>query len=106
MFYMHKLLNIHPIFKKHPVYSYIHTYIHNVHIRTDYSLFPYRIISGMDFYFKREDKKKQIIENHGEQKYNDMITSLNDKDKIFLTHHTVIPEFLKNAAKELRGIEP
>ncbi|MEO5571164.1 MAG: GMP synthase [Bacteroidia bacterium] len=65
---------------------------------------PEADVVGMDFYFKREDKKKQIIENHGEQKYYDMIGHLNDKDKIFLTHHTVIPEFLKNAAKELRGI--
>jgi GMP synthase-like glutamine amidotransferase len=66
---------------------------------------PEADVIGMDFYFKREDKKKQIIENHGEQKYNDMIAHLNDKDKILLTHHTILPEFLKNAVRELRGIE-
>ena len=66
---------------------------------------PEADVIGMDFYFKREDKKKQIIENHGEQKYNDMIAHLNDKDKIFLTHNTIIPGFLKNAVKELRGVE-
>ena len=66
---------------------------------------PEADVIGMDFYFKREDKKKQIIENHGEQKYNDMLAHLNDKDKIFLTHHTILPGFLKNAVQELRGIE-
>jgi len=66
---------------------------------------PEADVIGMDFYFKREDKKKQIIENHGEQKYNDMIAQLNDKDKIFLTHNTILPRFLKHAVQELRGIE-
>lgn len=65
---------------------------------------PEADVTGMDFYFKRDDKKQQIIENHGEKKYNDMIASLNDKDKIYLTHHTILPEFLKSAAKKLRGI--
>jgi GMP synthase-like glutamine amidotransferase len=66
---------------------------------------PEADVIGMDFYFKREDKKKQIIENHGEQKYNDMIAHLNDKDKIFLTHNTILPLFLKNAVQELRRVE-
>ena len=65
---------------------------------------PEADVVGMDFYFKREDKKKSVIENHGEQKYLDMIASLNDKDKIFLTHHTILPEFIKSAVKELRGV--
>lgn len=66
---------------------------------------PEADVIGMDFYFKREDKKKQIIENHGEEKYFDMINSLNDKDRINLTHHTILPSFLKIASKALRELQ-
>jgi GMP synthase-like glutamine amidotransferase len=52
---------------------------------------------GMLRYFLREDKKANIIANHGEAKYNDMISHLNDPDKIMMTEAVVIPAFLKNA---------
>lgn len=63
---------------------------------------PEADVIGMDFYFKREDKKAEIIKNHGEQKYHDMIAHLNDKDKIFLTHNTILPAFLQEAFTKLR----
>ncbi len=63
---------------------------------------PEADVIGMDFYFKREDKKNQIIKNHGEQKYQDMIASLNDKDKIQLTHQTILPQFINSAFQSLR----
>lgn len=66
---------------------------------------PEADVIGMDFYFKREDKKKSVIENHGEQKYYDMLASLSDKDKIYLTHHTILPNFLKEALANLRGVK-
>jgi homoserine O-succinyltransferase len=52
---------------------------------------------GMLRYFLREDKKESITANYGAEKYNDMITHLNDPDKIQMTESVIIPEFLKNA---------
>jgi len=60
---------------------------------------------GMLRYFIREDKKASIIANHGEQKYSDMITHLNDPDKILMTESVIIPTFLKNAFSKSRSIE-
>lgn len=57
---------------------------------------------GMLRYFLREDKKESIIKNHGEAKYNDMITHLNDPDKIMMTESVIIPSFLRNAADLFR----
>ncbi|TAH18672.1 MAG: GMP synthase [Cytophagales bacterium] len=56
---------------------------------------------GMSMYFQQEEKRKQIIENHGEEKYNSMITHLNDPDKISMTYSKVIPNFLTNAVLAL-----
>ncbi|GAB4186380.1 MAG: hypothetical protein OHK0057_29820 [Thermoflexibacter sp.] len=60
---------------------------------------------GMTMYFQQEEKRKQIIENHGEEKYNNMIEHLNDPDKILMTYSTVIPNFLSNAIYALKGEE-
>lgn len=55
---------------------------------------------GMLVYLKTEDKKKTVIDHHGEEKYLDMIEHLNDPDKIVFTQQTIIPNFLKTALKE------
>ena len=52
---------------------------------------------GMLRYFLRDDKKTSIIANYGEAKYNDMISHLNDSEKIMRTEAVIIPAFLKNA---------
>lgn len=52
---------------------------------------------GMLRYFLQEDKRVSIIANHGKQKYDDMITNLNDADKIMMTESVIIPTFLRNA---------
>ena len=57
---------------------------------------------GMLRYFLQEDKKASIIANHGEEKYNDMITNLNDADKIRMTESVIIPMFLKNAFSKIQ----
>ncbi|TDE15514.1 type 1 glutamine amidotransferase [Dyadobacter psychrotolerans] len=57
---------------------------------------------GMLRYFLQEDKKTTIIANHGEAKYNDMITHLNDPEKILMTESVVIPTFLKNALNKIQ----
>jgi len=53
--------------------------------------------AGMLFHMKTEDKKKQVIEHHGEEKYYSMLEHLDDPEKIVLTHQTIIPLFLQTA---------
>ena len=48
-------------------------------------------------YVVNEDKKKVIVDNHGEQKYLDMLRSLDDPDKLQLTQDMVLPNFLNQA---------
>ncbi len=56
---------------------------------------------GMSMYLQREDKKKTVIENHGEKKWKSMIAHLNDPDKILYTHDHILPNFLNAAIGEL-----
>ena len=57
--------------------------------------------TGMSMYLQREDKKKTVIENHGEEKWKSMIEHLNDPDKILFTYSHVLPNFLNIAVGEL-----
>jgi GMP synthase-like glutamine amidotransferase len=52
---------------------------------------------GMSMYLQQEDKKKTVIENHGEAKWESMIHQLNDPEKIQFTHNHLLPNFLSNA---------
>ena len=58
---------------------------------------------GMTMYLQREDKKKTIIESHGEDKWQSMIVHLNDPDKILLTYSHVLPNFLNLAVEHMQG---
>src|SRR5690606_1514112 len=55
---------------------------------------------GMTMYLLREDKKKMVIENHGEDKWHNMIDGLNDPSKIFLTNSHVLPNFLDHELEQ------
>ena len=55
-------------------------------------------------YFLTEEKKQIVIDNHGEEKYYEMIERLDDPDKISLTVTIILPNFLENAASNL--LEP
>ncbi|MDB5232114.1 MAG: synthase [Chitinophagaceae bacterium] len=57
---------------------------------------------GMSMYLQREDKKKTVIDNHGEEKWKSMIEQLNDPDKIRLTYQHVLPNFLRLASGQLK----
>ncbi|MES1224256.1 MAG: GMP synthase [Bacteroidota bacterium] len=59
---------------------------------------------GMTMYLQREDKKKTIIESHGEDKWRSMINHLNDPDKILLTYSHVLPNFLNLAVEHMQGV--
>ena len=59
--------------------------------------------TGMSMYLQTEEKKKTVIENHGEQKWRNMVEHLNDPDKIMWTYAHVIPNFLNISYKKLHG---
>ena len=56
-------------------------------------------------YLQSEEKKKIIIENHGEQKWDSMMEQLNDPDKIIMTYAKVIPNFLIQSTKDFINIQ-
>jgi len=58
---------------------------------------------GMNLYFQRPERRKQITESHGEKKYLEMISYLKDKNKIHLTQSTILPGFLLQSVKKLRN---
>lgn len=53
--------------------------------------------TGMHMYLLREDKKKTVIENHGEAKWQSMVEQLQDPEKIMWTYRHVLPNFLNLA---------
>ncbi len=56
---------------------------------------------GMSMYLQREDKKKMVIENYGEEKWKSMIEHLSDPGKIRWTYSHVLPNFLNHAIGEM-----
>ncbi|WP_432710746.1 type 1 glutamine amidotransferase [Pedobacter sp.] len=52
---------------------------------------------GMKSYFLQKDTKARIIKLHGEEKYEDMINSLDDPGRILLTKKMILPNFLTEA---------
>lgn len=57
---------------------------------------------GMKMYLLQEEKKSVIIKNHGEDKYFDMLESLEDPNRITLTQSVILPNFLTEAIKALQ----
>jgi homoserine O-succinyltransferase/O-acetyltransferase len=56
---------------------------------------------GMSMYLQTEDKKKTVIENHGEEKWKSMIEQLGDPEKIMWTYNHILPNFLRIAIGEM-----
>lgn len=56
---------------------------------------------GMSMYLQRDDKRQNIIENHGEEKLDGMLQHLSDPDKILWTYSHILPNFLNQAVGEL-----
>lgn len=57
---------------------------------------------GMKMYLSLEEKKNAIIKNHGEDKYFDMLDSLDDPNRITLTQSVILPNFLTEAISALQ----
>jgi homoserine O-succinyltransferase/O-acetyltransferase len=58
---------------------------------------------GMSMHLKTEDKKKTVIENYGQDKWENMIDHLNDPDKTLWTYAHILPNFLTLA---IEGMPP
>ena len=56
---------------------------------------------GMSMYLQTEEKKKTVIEEHGEEKWVSMLKHLNDPDKIMWTYSHVLPNFLNQSIEQL-----
>ena len=59
---------------------------------------------GMSLYLQTPEKKKTVIENHGEEKWKSMIEHLNDRDKIMYTYSHILPNFLNEAVAKLQRV--
>lgn len=59
---------------------------------------------GMKMYLLLDEKKEAIIKNHGKEKYDDMIDSLENPDRIMLTQSVILPNFLDEAINTLQEV--
>lgn len=57
--------------------------------------------NSMMYHFLQEERKKFVVDNFGEEKYNEMIKLLDEDDKIKLTRKTILPSFLNHAVENL-----
>ncbi len=64
---------------------------------------PEADVDGMVKHFQDPERKAAVIKEFSEAKYNDMIKHLKDKDKIGLTHSTIIPLFISQSLKALKS---
>lgn len=60
--------------------------------------------TGMSLHLQTPDRKKTVIENHGEEKWASMIEQLNDPDKILHTYAHILPNFLQQAVNNMQPI--
>ena len=59
---------------------------------------------SMLYHFKQDERKKQVVEKYGEERYFEMIRILERPDTIQSTRKTVIPSFLNYAIDELSRV--
>ncbi|HEY4206158.1 MAG TPA: GMP synthase [Puia sp.] len=60
--------------------------------------------AGMSIHLQTPDRKKTVISEYGEEKWQSMIEQLNDPDKILWTHSHVIPNFLDYALQRTHSL--
>ena len=59
---------------------------------------------GMKTLLLKPNKKKEVVDEHGLDKYNEMLERLDDPDKLFHTQNTMIPNFLDEAVLSLQEV--
>ncbi len=57
---------------------------------------------GVKSLLLKEEKKNEVVSEHGFDKYNEMLERLEDPDKITHTQNTIIPNFLDQAVLSLQ----
>lgn len=57
---------------------------------------------GIKNWLLKPEKEKEVIDEHGRDKYNQMLEFLEDPDKLMLTQNTMIPNFLDEAVLSLQ----
>lgn len=60
---------------------------------------------GMSLHLQTEEKRKTVIENHGEEKLMSMLEHLDDPDKILWTYSHILPNFLNQSIGQLEMAE-
>ncbi|WP_129714202.1 type 1 glutamine amidotransferase [Pedobacter sp. SYP-B3415] len=58
--------------------------------------------AGMKMYLLQDEKRSSVIAGHGPEKYEDMLSSLDDPAKLLRTRQTILPRFLDRAVAALR----
>jgi GMP synthase-like glutamine amidotransferase len=59
---------------------------------------------GMSMYLQTEEKRKTVIESHGEEKLRSMLEHLEDPDKIVWTYSHILPNFLNQSVGLLQEV--
>lgn len=59
---------------------------------------------GMSLHLQTEEKRKSVIENHGEEKLNSMLEHLEDPDKIVWTYSHILPNFLNQSIEKFQEV--
>ena len=59
---------------------------------------------SMLYHFNQDERRQQVTDLFGPEKYNEMLGWLKDEDKLKLTRKTVLPGFLNQAIKELNTV--
>ncbi len=59
---------------------------------------------GISTLLAKEEKKNEVVSEHGIEKYNEMVERLDDPDKLTHTQHTIIPNFLDQAVLSLQEV--
>jgi len=65
---------------------------------------PEATVAGIRETLLKEEKKQEVVKEHGLDKYNEMLECLDDPDKITHTNQTMIPNFLNQAVLSLQEI--
>ncbi len=59
---------------------------------------------GMSLHLQTPQKKKTVVDNYGQEKWQSMIEHLNDPDKIMYTYAHVLPNFLNEAVNKMQEL--
>lgn len=59
---------------------------------------------GMSMYLQTDEKRKTVIDSHGEDKLRSMLEHLEDPDKIRWTHAHILPNFLTQSIGHLQEV--